>query len=288
MLMPAWPRAGPTGGAGVPLPAAMLSLMTPEIFFAIAVVSRNSEFGTGSGKRHPESEPALYRRLPVSLGTCPQNDLFEKCMPPDQLYFWAKFSHGWQPYVTGTCAALLVATIFVSRKAKRCPESSRLPRVAKTLRGVSGLAVFFWVLTQSHWFCAKIAVNRSKCFSNVRDLVTAQSEYAADHDDRFLVAENWAATLRGDKAKLSCPEAKGKVSYAVNLQLAGKPVGRAEFPDQTALIFECGQNTVASIERMALDRHDGTPIVSFLDGRVSPCGSECQKRLLGHSSQGAE
>src|SRR3970282_332792 len=34
MLAPCWPRAGPTGGAGVALPASSWSLMTARIFFA--------------------------------------------------------------------------------------------------------------------------------------------------------------------------------------------------------------------------------------------------------------
>jgi hypothetical protein len=33
MLMPCWPRAGPTGGAGVALPAGICSFTNPVIFF---------------------------------------------------------------------------------------------------------------------------------------------------------------------------------------------------------------------------------------------------------------
>src|SRR3954464_2678043 len=41
MLMPAWPRAGPTGGAGVALPASICSFTCPVSFFgAIGSVSR--------------------------------------------------------------------------------------------------------------------------------------------------------------------------------------------------------------------------------------------------------
>ena len=35
MFTPCWPRAGPTGGAGVAFPAGMCSLMNPVIFLAI-------------------------------------------------------------------------------------------------------------------------------------------------------------------------------------------------------------------------------------------------------------
>jgi hypothetical protein len=35
MFTPCWPSAGPTGGAGVALPAGMCNLMYPVIFFAI-------------------------------------------------------------------------------------------------------------------------------------------------------------------------------------------------------------------------------------------------------------
>src|SRR5436853_6644037 len=35
MLMPAWPSAGPTGGAGVALPAAICNFTEPVTFFAI-------------------------------------------------------------------------------------------------------------------------------------------------------------------------------------------------------------------------------------------------------------
>src|SRR2546427_12854043 len=36
MLTPCWPSAGPTGGAGVALPAGMCSFTYPGIFFAMA------------------------------------------------------------------------------------------------------------------------------------------------------------------------------------------------------------------------------------------------------------
>src|ERR1700740_2770992 len=43
MLICAWPRAGPTGGAGVALPAAICSFTEPVIFFAIlSLPSRQS------------------------------------------------------------------------------------------------------------------------------------------------------------------------------------------------------------------------------------------------------
>src|SRR5689334_2188985 len=35
MLTPAWPRAGPTGGAGVAAPAGICSLICPVTFFAM-------------------------------------------------------------------------------------------------------------------------------------------------------------------------------------------------------------------------------------------------------------
>src|SRR5262245_31007578 len=38
MLTPCWPRAGPTGGAGVALPAGMCSFTYPVIFFAMAAL----------------------------------------------------------------------------------------------------------------------------------------------------------------------------------------------------------------------------------------------------------
>src|SRR3989304_5101097 len=37
MLAPCWPRAGPTGGAGVAFPASSWSLMTARIFFAVGL-----------------------------------------------------------------------------------------------------------------------------------------------------------------------------------------------------------------------------------------------------------
>src|SRR5467141_1270971 len=39
MLICAWPSAGPTGGAGVALPAAICNLTEPVAFFAIIYVS---------------------------------------------------------------------------------------------------------------------------------------------------------------------------------------------------------------------------------------------------------
>src|SRR5215208_4208667 len=39
MLTPCWPRAGPTGGAGVAAPAWICSLMKPETFFFLGGIT---------------------------------------------------------------------------------------------------------------------------------------------------------------------------------------------------------------------------------------------------------
>src|SRR5215213_1256522 len=54
MFTPAWPRAGPTGGAGVAAPAGICSLIYPVIFFAI-----------GSSDLLHLREVELDRRLPA-------------------------------------------------------------------------------------------------------------------------------------------------------------------------------------------------------------------------------
>src|SRR3972149_5694136 len=56
MLAPCWPRAGPTGGAGVALPASSWSLMMARIFFAIALEPLHLE------------EIQLHRRLAAEKG----------------------------------------------------------------------------------------------------------------------------------------------------------------------------------------------------------------------------
>src|SRR5688572_26077979 len=38
MLTPCWPKAGPTGGAGLACPAGICSLICPTIFFAISLL----------------------------------------------------------------------------------------------------------------------------------------------------------------------------------------------------------------------------------------------------------
>src|SRR6185436_7842295 len=48
MLTPAWPRAGPTGGAGVALPAGICSLIEPVIFF----ISSSQDSAKGYGPRN--------------------------------------------------------------------------------------------------------------------------------------------------------------------------------------------------------------------------------------------
>src|SRR6266545_3917231 len=45
MLTPAWPRAGPTGGAGVAWPAGICSLIWLITFFAIAALSASIGLG---------------------------------------------------------------------------------------------------------------------------------------------------------------------------------------------------------------------------------------------------
>src|SRR5271157_5248638 len=42
MLICAWPNAGPTGGAGVALPAAICNFTEPVIFFAIIVLLKRA------------------------------------------------------------------------------------------------------------------------------------------------------------------------------------------------------------------------------------------------------
>ena len=58
MLMPAWPSAGPTGGAGVPLPAGIFNLMFPVTFFAIFL---NLWLGSAARGKHNDAEKRGYQ-----------------------------------------------------------------------------------------------------------------------------------------------------------------------------------------------------------------------------------
>src|SRR3954451_22140004 len=60
MLTPCWPRAGPTGGAGVAAPALICSLMRPAIFFLGGM--------SGSSDLRYLAEGELDRRLPAEDG----------------------------------------------------------------------------------------------------------------------------------------------------------------------------------------------------------------------------
>src|SRR5512141_1971911 len=52
MFTPCWPRAGPTGGAGVACPAGICSLMYPVIFFAMCqFLSTDSRMSSCLGRR---------------------------------------------------------------------------------------------------------------------------------------------------------------------------------------------------------------------------------------------
>ncbi len=42
MLTPCWPKAGPTGGAGLACPAGICNLICPVIFFAIKIALKLS------------------------------------------------------------------------------------------------------------------------------------------------------------------------------------------------------------------------------------------------------
>src|SRR5690242_17859826 len=90
MLMPCWPSAGPTGCAGVALPACICNLMTARTFFATNLLlrghrARRAPFASQSPPSHDEGrQPADAEQRPTNLIVYPtwrvpaiQLDLFD-------------------------------------------------------------------------------------------------------------------------------------------------------------------------------------------------------------------
>src|SRR5436309_15436872 len=70
MLTPAWPSAGPTGGAGVAAPAGICNLVCPTTFFAIGPPARGGPRGppVGSSDLLHLGGMQLDLRLPAETG----------------------------------------------------------------------------------------------------------------------------------------------------------------------------------------------------------------------------
>lgn len=88
---------------------------------------------------------------------------------------------------------------------------------------------------------------RALCLRNVSRLAQANLMYAADHDDRLPLGENWAQLapaylgVRGEFL-LRCPEARrqgrGRYGIAYNAALASKVVAALKNPEKKPLIFD--------------------------------------------------
>lgn len=130
---------------------------------------------------------------------------------------------------------------------------------------------------------ARVAANRSRCFSNLEALGLASAQYSSDYDGRLPPSDRWRnltepyiglSPVKGASAApdpaLRCPVAKADWTYGFNAPLSGFDFSKVEIPDKTAMIFDIASghpNASGGMKDLA-ERHGGRGGITFADGHV--------------------
>ncbi|MBS1724447.1 MAG: hypothetical protein JSS66_16005 [Armatimonadetes bacterium] len=190
----------------------------------------------------------------------------------------ARLTHEWALHVFGTFVAALLIAIVVAQVAKR-HDSTPIWLLWRRTAVVTAIATgAFFFVTQLHLFCDVIVADSHQCLSQVKDLAMAQEVYSEDNNDRFLSDPDWMERLSPRKPR--CPDADGPVSYAVNKALQSRPTTEVNQPDKVPLVFDSLRGPLAGSECLAVKRHEGAPIVSYVDGHVFRANPYVQKQLV--------
>ncbi|MES1227768.1 MAG: hypothetical protein ABUL72_03800 [Armatimonadota bacterium] len=180
-------------------------------------------------------------------------------MSHDFAVFIAKFAHtDWFYYLFLEVLAVGVSWLCVDRWRKKSRAVGLLPMTmlwgSRALFGVSAL---FFVFTQLHLGCAKLAAEKTSCLASTKMLSKAEKLYAADYDDYLPVTDNWMTLT---KPYLSspipgCASAPLDRAYGMNKALKGVSIGTVEDPFNTVVVFETKGPTVGGSSDLAVGRH---------------------------------
>ncbi len=106
---------------------------------------------------------------------------------------------------------------------------------------------------------------QTTCISNQRQLSLLLNMYIQDHDESFPTTSQWQTMLNKD-SKLSCPNTRGKIGYAINGYLENCSLGMISNPSRT--IATVDSSTITS-EKPDFGRHFKSAVFSHVDGSTT-------------------
>ena len=112
---------------------------------------------------------------------------------------------------------------------------------------------------------AREKARQATCVNNQRQIVTLALIYAQDNDEILPASTTFWQQLNPAAGILKCPTAGNKIlnAYAHNIQLSSKALGDVANPTST---WVTGDGD--SIANQRQNRHDGSIVLSYLDGHV--------------------
>jgi prepilin-type N-terminal cleavage/methylation domain-containing protein/prepilin-type processing-associated H-X9-DG protein len=135
---------------------------------------------------------------------------------------------------------------------------------------------------------AREKARQTQCLNNQRQIATAATMYAQDHDEMYPTAETFWGALGLDKGVLMCPTKGTKTAnayfYNGGSHLSGAALGEVATPAAAMLVCDGVQNTIPTGwitassagflvghslgELIDLSRHGKKVIAAFCDGHV--------------------
>lgn len=175
--------------------------------------------------------------------------------------------------------AALFAILMISMIVLLPPVLSRLPADIQRRIGWSLAGALLLVSSYGGWRlvgAARDAVNTtqgSKCYSNLRNLASTASMYAADSDDTLPVADHWMDRLKvyaTEDISFQCPAAK-EFGYAFNRKLSEAKLGKIEDPDRAPLLYDSSNlapNANDPFTSLPNPARHGRSNIAYANGRV--------------------
>lgn len=141
---------------------------------------------------------------------------------------------------------------------------------------IAGLA-FLAAILMPVFASAKLAAQRTACFSKIKELSQGTELYRADFDDRLMTASRWTDQISPyqEEPAYSCIEGQGvRYSYAFNRSLSDRQASEIASPEQTPLFFDSKimfPNVAGGLELLPFPpRHAGANSIVYVNGRIRP------------------